>query len=366
METKQNIFNLRYLFNYLNSNNIIDSSLIKDFNMKNSKKVKSNTIIFSKEQMNILKSFFTQYYIQNKKIYNDLLKDISNGDNGKINELFVYYWLHDNYIDFIPQCEISSHNCFKKTNYISDGIINKRIVFDIKSFGIVFYTNEILYNKLAKKIYDKLGKDYILSIDAPLVDNDQFNKYLNNTDDLVTKILSSKKNDILYIYRDGNSFTFTVRKCSHSCNISHIDTYEWAQKNEYYPIKHSSQFVVNNPYILFYAFDDSLYTYFQKQNDLYAALRTISRRFFISLNKKENIFINEFDTKASNNISVATASRKISAVVYINISKKHSYNNSEIYAFINPNADYKLFKYEINNLFEINGVTVDSFEFDNY
>lgn len=86
----------------------------------------------------------------------------------------------------------------------------------------------------------------------------------------------------------------------------------------------------------------------------------------MNLTKLENRKIIEFDGKAQKDISVATAAKKISAIIFIDVSYDFNYSNCRMFVFQNPNADLKIPLHQIKSLFGYAGAAIEDFEYDNY
>ena len=80
----------------------------------------------------------------------------------------------------------------------------------------------------------------------------------------------------------------------------------------------------------------------------------------------ENRPISDFDGKARKNVTVASAAKKISAIVLIDVSDDFDYQHCRTFVFQNPNADHKIQRYQINTLFRYERAKIDDFRFDNY
>lgn len=360
---------------------VIDESL----SSKLSSNKKKPYLNLSETQFNMLHSFFKKYYYNNE-CYKNLLKDICNADSGKINEALLYHCLHECSIRFTPQNEIEPCNSFKSVKYYADGIINGRIIFDIKSFDIPFKVLQELKQKLEKRISMISQQPYYVNIDTEIDSAEKFNTYFkkepthNSTpddskqnkltiDELISKIFETKPSHNCHIYTDketGIKFTISDKPQFNGSYLS-LNFYQWAEASQYLPMQHSSQFIRTQPYILFYTFDNNFKAYFSGDRFyFFQVLRSFSRRVFIALNKCTSEYINSIDHKAIKDISVSQASRKISAIVFINIDESYEYNKLEGYAFINPNAENKLYNYEVNKIFTCNGFVIDDFKYDNY
>ena len=75
--------------------------------------------------------------------------------------------------------------------------------------------------------------------------------------------------------------------------------------------------------------------------------------------------LSEFDGKADPKVTVAMASRKLSGVMFIDVSEKNE-NKEENFLFLNPNADNPLPGFLINSQFRACNVIIEDFEYDNY
>lgn len=310
------------------------------------------------------------YFEENQKgeIACTLLKDIISKSKGKLFELMVYGWLIERRIPFMPQVTISKDNCFKKNDYEADGQIHQ-IYFDVKQFGI----GATHLTTFKQKLQEKFTQD-IVTIEGNL----------NSSTNEIEKGLLSRINDIkssLEKVRDENGFSsfeiknnidieirLTPNNQKTTCTISHMDMTEWAKNNKFYFMKHGSQFCKNAPYIIFCPFDETIKTYLPlaSNQDTCLQLRFLARRIFIELPNINDRFLHEFDGKSQLGISISTASKKISAIVFLDVESKWEYEDSKIWAFINPNADNPLYKYQISELFRNHGAYIDEFEFDNY
>jgi hypothetical protein len=74
----------------------------------------------------------------------------------------------------------------------------------------------------------------------------------------------------------------------------------------------------------------------------------------------------EFDGNAKKEIKISTAARKVSAIVFLDVSKEFAYSEVRTWAFLNPNADNKILDHQVQQLFRLNGAFVEDFRYDNY
>lgn len=342
------------------------------------KNLKNIEICLPNEQLEMIKKLLLMWSNNSmvneaEKLLNDILRQ-PNNQNGKVYEALVYSWLSNHSIRYKPQFHINKEYCFKKENegFDSDGIIiEESIVFDIKKFGLTLPHIETL----RKKIQEKISSEYyiIISGSENISTREIKVDFLEKIDELVVKIMKEEnKNHTDYIYHDLKH-RLEFRVCEKKPNrlfisMSEFDLYEWAANNEFYFMYHASQFCFNVPYILFCPFDRNI-AYMFSNNDInfiYTTFRALCRRIFINLLKMESRKINEFDGKAISDISISTASRKISAIVFMDVSEEYNDNNCRIFVYQNPNADHKLKRYQVNTMFRNAGAYIEDFLFDNY
>ena len=342
--------------------------------------IKNNNVAieFSDSQIKMLYELFLAWKKRFKpedikKMIIDILKR-PNIENGKVYEALVYAWLEKQNINFIPQSLILQENCFKASNqgYYADGIIKENnIIFDVKQFGIDLPHIETL----RRKLQEKLPEDYYFTISGGknISAKDLHKKFLVKMDKIAKRIMSEEHQihgD--YIYYE-NEYGFEFRAWDRKNNpiftsISEFNPYQWAENNQFYFIHHASQFCKNSPYILFCPYDTQLAPLFSRENDdlAFQSFRALSRRIFMNLTKLENRKIIEFDGKAQKDISVATAAKKISAIIFIDVSYDFNYSNCRMFVFQNPNADLKIPLHQIKSLFGYAGAAIEDFEYDNY
>lgn len=302
-----------------------------------------------------------------QELFLDIVKNPTSS-NGKVYEALVYSWFYENKIDFVPQPKIDSENCLKKNNYNADGKINKAI-FDIKQFGLGIPHIKTLKDKIQEKM-----PEYIVSIGGSenISSKDIENHALTHIDDIVEKLKSDKTKihtDHLYTIESLNlDIRITPKSSTMITSISEFDAYEWAEKNETYFLQHGSQFCTNNPYIIFCPFDKTTNFTFASSDvgTVHLWLRPLCRRIFMNLNRMDHKMLCDYDGKAKAGVSIASASKKISAIVFLDVTEQHDYSDCRIWAFVNPNADNKLYNHEINSWFRLAGAIIDDFSFDNY
>lgn len=293
--------------------------------------------------------------------------------NGKVYEALIYSWLTYNRIDFKPQQKIENGDCFKKSQdgYDADGVITEsHIVFDVKQFGIALPHLKTLKRRIQASRKYKDEYELMISGGMDMSNKDIETKYFGRIDEIIEKLFSSESkicDDYMCKFDELEFRAWKKDGKRLASSISEFDPYKWAENNEYYFIRHSSQFCISDPYILFCPFDNALLPWLiNDKESLYLGFRSLCRRMFMRLTKITDRTINEFDGKAMDNITVSTAAKKISAVAFIDVSKKTEYSNSNNYVFINPNADNKIHEYIKNQLFRYNGALIDDFMNDNY
>lgn len=295
-----------------------------------------------------------------------------NMTNGKIYELLVYDWLTEAYIDFGIQYPVEAKDCLKKNDYDADGFFEEGgTVFEIKRFGI----GSNGYNVLRKKMQEYVDKDhqkYTVTIDGNKnLDTKTIEKELiSQAKDLSEKLIKQGKYiQGKYIYEiqkyDITLIATPNTKYNMSIEHSHVDYTRWAQENELYFFRKASQFSINKPHMLICPFtpQDILFD----TNDvstLYQAFRYLSRRMFMKLINDDRL-LNTIDGKAKEHIPLKIVAKKLSAVMFIDISRDSTYEDCRCWLYLNPNADYPIPNYFVNK-FRLLGAYVDDFAYDTY
>lgn len=339
-------------------------------------KVKSNKPIeIQPEQIKMLCKLFQNKSTEwshdfIKTFLNDIFKK-PNSSNGKVYEALAYSWLDIHGVQFKPQEKVLSENCLKANDYDADGIIDDDIYFDVKQFGITLPHLDTLRKKLQEKVSDS----YFVTVSGTknISTRDLQKKYLDRLSSLIKEIQSEKNKSYCgYLYKnkdDGIEIRLHNKEHMNTLtSISEFDPYEWAENNEFYFMYHASQFCVNNPYIIVCPFDSNCCHFFTNKDakDVYDILRPLCRRMFINLINMKDRDILDFDGKARKGIKVSTAARKISAIVFLDVSKSYISSQARTWLFLNPNADNKIPNYQVHQLFRLNGAYVEDFRFDNY
>lgn len=343
------------------------------------KSIKDEKIQLLEPQKLMLQEFFVtvgkrvEGKVEEKKI-RDLIVDVllqPNIENGKVYEALVYAWLEKNGVHYKLQQHINKAECFKEKDqgYDADGIIEENdIVFDVKQFGITLPH----FETLRKKIQAKLPEGYYLTISGVrnISTKDLKRAFLEKIDDLAECIMEERnKTYDDYLYRDEKSDinfrAWKLREKSVFSTISEFDPYEWAENNQFYFMYHASQFCINRPYILFCPYDKCLAPIFSfdSEESTSISLRALCRRIFMNLDKMGEKKVSEFDGKARNDISISVAVKKISAIAFIDVSENQT---NRMFVFENPNADNKIPKYQMNEIFRNKNAWFDDFQHDNY
>lgn len=364
--------------------NIFDIKSTKDFENYINAKIKGLNFQVKKDkpieieqaQIEMLCNLFQSTsdkwsYEDIRVLLNDILKKPS-PLNGKIYEALVYSWLESHYIRFKPQVKVLSQDCLKVHDYEADGIIDNNIYFDIKQFGITLPHLDTLRNKIQKQVPD----DYFVTVGGTKNISTRVLKddYLSRLPEVVNEIMDDKnKIHHDYIFRDiKNGIEIRLHNRNDNCiftSISEFDQYEWAENNQFYFMYHASQFCVNNPYIIICPFDRNCCPLFANEEDtkdVYYMLRPLCRRMFMNLINYKDRDVCEFDDNAKEGIKISTAARKVSAIVFLDVTKEYAHSEVRTWAFLNPNADNKILGYQVHQLFHLNRVFVEDFRYDNY
>lgn len=335
-----------------------------------------------------------------KRIY-DILRNPT-PENGIVYETLVYDWLYKHYVGFEIQPHIGRDDCFKESlnGYDADGKIDNTI-FDVKtfSFGMPRYQelqrtlNTIIKQKCKERVNVGISSEnktneiyygnYYITISGNAdLSSDMFEqKYLGKETEIF-KRLFDEKNQIFkdYILKDQEfyieiraHYRETVKSGeigSRTRNniytaISEFDPAEWAWNNQYQLLRHGSQFCRPFPYIVICPYDNYKCNKVFGDKDRYLTFRFLCRRMFMSHTKMENRYLHEFDGKAQRGVSVADAARKLSAVLFLEVSQEEG-EMTEGYLYVNPNADNSLERSICDIVFRSNGICVDDFRYDNY
>lgn len=291
-----------------------------------------------------------------------------NMENGKLFELLVYAWLKKKYIDFQEQILIKSYDCLKKNDYYADGIFSE-IVFDIKKFGIGYP----LYGRFRERLQRETDCYCITvggqkNLSAKMIETELMSKIPYWKERLFSKESKSGNDYIVndadigieirahYVKRSGGMFT----------SISEINITKWAKENELYFFRHASQFCINKPYMIICPFLPHDLPLLSDGENVYYAFRYLCRRMFMNLTKKDTMFLRHIDGHAKNQITIQMAAKKLSAMMFLDISEEWDYQNCRCWIYKNPNADFPIPNYIMHSAFKLLGVYSVDFEYDNY
>ena len=301
-------------------------------------------------------------------LFNEIISKPSM-DNGKVYELLIYAWMKKNCFNFKKQVWIPADDCLKKEGYFSDGEFDG-VIFDIKKFGIGFP----LYETFQKKLQETVS-DYIITVggsknlDTKTIEKELLSKIQDWKDRLF-----SYENKLFDDYRLYDS-QYGLEMRAHLekpgaiyTSISETDVTQWAEENELYFFRHASQFCINKPYMVICPFLPQDFPFGTREDEaIYHGFRFLCRRMFMNVIKKEGVLLgNSCDGKAKSDVTLATAAHKLSAVVFLDISKEWDYNNCRCWVYQNPNADFPIQNYIMASRFRCLGAYIDDFKFDNY
>ena len=328
--------------------------------------VKEHKFNILDEQVIMLKECLVNLYKEgHHKYVNNVLNDIINKptyENGKIYEVLVYDWLNQNKIRYSLQPQIKKEDCFKsKSDYEADGCISG-VIFDVKMFGIGMPIFEKVKEEFQKLAYEDNKR---ITINYPLdLSYENGREMLENKKDIFLALKSEdNKTDDYYRMK----WKYGVELCLYPIgefvpSFSRFNSCEWAKNNELYFVKHGSQFCRNKPYMIFCPFDDNIFPLLPKDEIVYQYLRLLCRRMFINVSRFSDRMLHDFDGKAVNDCTLSSAMRKVSAIIFMNVSRRC--NN--MWVFVNPNADNPIRSFQIETWFYQKGAYVEDFLYDNY
>lgn len=306
---------------------------------------------------------------EREKQFKDIISK-PNMDNGKVYEFLVYAWLKKNHFRFEEQVFIKADYCLKKNDYFADGCFDG-IIFDVKKFGIGFP----LYDSFKRKLQAEIPDYYITVGGTKNLDTKTIEKeFLSKISYWKEKLLSEKSK--LYCDYMVREPKYGIEIRAHNKNnsdgivssISEIDITQWAEENELYFFRHASQFCINKPYMIICPFVPDDFHFGSRDNTtVYYSFRYLCRRMFMNLTKKkEQLLRATCDGHAKDHITLDVAARKLSAVIFLDISEEWEYTNCRCWVYKNPNADYPIPNYIMNTKFRLLGAYIDDFQHDNY
>lgn len=292
-----------------------------------------------------------------------------NMDNGKVYEFLVYEWLRKNFFDFEEQILIHTDECLKKNDYYADGYFDG-IVFDVKKFGISFP----LYDSFKNKLQEEIPNYFITVSSSKSLDTKVIEKELISKVPYWKEKLLSKESMLIgdYMIKDSK-YGIEIRAYNRNSSggiftsLSEINITQWAEENELYFFRHASQFCCNKPYMIICPFLPKDFPFGKDINSAYYAFRYLCRRMFMNLvNKKDSLLRDTCDGHAKDYISLGTAARKLSAVMFLDVSEEWEYSNCRCWVYKNPNADFPIPNYIMHSKFQSLGAYIDDFKYDNY
>ena len=303
-----------------------------------------------------------------KKNFKELISK-PNLENGKLYEFLVYAWLKKEHISFQEQVLIKADDCLKKNDYYAEGIFDG-IVFDVKKFGIGFPLYDVFREKLQSEM-----PDYYITVEGSInLDTKVIEKELISKVTFWKEKLLSQESRLFddYAIRDSK-LGIEIRAHnakSHEgviASIREVDITQWAKENELYFFRHASQFCCNQPYMIICPFLPKDFHFSTENRDAYYTFRFLCRRMFCNLTRKKELLLRDTcDGHAKDYVTIQSAARKLSAVIFLDISKEWDYSNYRCWVYKNPNADFPIPNYILHSKFKLLGAYIDEFEYDNY
>jgi hypothetical protein len=288
------------------------------------------------------------------------LKNLVNGKNtyGAASELLTYIWLLDHQIPFEIQVPMTGADILNPNGSDLDGklTVSSDVFFDIKAFGFQENLTERLKTRLENDLPGKwiaIQGSWDVSVDA-LQELQQFPQYPLLLAEL-TQNPTASRGVLQFIKRDKSAVQVAHR-------IS--DPYQFAQENRSYAFNYAKQFCRNHPFLLVFAYHpwlggQSLNTNFADTTS--TTCRALARRSFIQFLQ---------DTSAVFNVTKSDASRLLSGIAFLNISKLSGTSNNDglLRLYQNPNAKHPIPDLVVHFLshHDPQSVAVDRFSFDNY
>lgn len=192
---------------------------------------------------------------------------------------------------------------------------------------------------------------------------------LSRVPELLTKLFNEQNKTFTDFIYKLPEYQLEVRahntsKTNIISSVSEFNPYKWAMENQFYFFHHASQFCVDKPYIIICPYDSKTAKHLASGSpeSLSTSLRALCRRMFIGM--PEDKYISTYDDKSIPMVTLAEASKCISAVIFQDISMSSTDDDTWLYA--NPNAKNKLPKY-ISNYFKLHNYSMyEDYIYDTY
>ncbi len=320
-------------------------------------------LFYSEKQIENLMRTIERIYPEGNKA-KKTVKELLDSNKGILYELLAYYWLIKKHVDFSPQVETQIGDTLSVNAPVLDGEFNSwTVFFDIKSFEVP--------RNILTRIKDRLEKDfsgYIVMIEGQLDASYQSlsTHYLGKYDIMKNEIAKQLEcNSERYVYRgDSSDISICIEK-KQKVHVSTmcLDPYRWAEMNESFFLKNTSQYTVHHPFILICPYKESLPL---EEDKIYIALRSIARRAFVKFRKKDMLTDDQMKLlkkKISSEYINDNISDYLSAIFFIDVSKE----DGNGHFFANPNAKNPLKEMYVKSIFNFQSIYhYDDFVYDNY
>lgn len=314
------------------------------------------------EISNLLKYFYRNNKYTKDDVKNDLLNLFSEKNfYGAYCELKTYSWLKSKGVKYTPQEKVESKNVVNSNDIVIDGICDRNnIYFDIKAFGVQENTKKVFREKLEDHL-----PNYNISINGPL--DNSYNKVRKFALEKIENIRSTlEKNKNYRIEELGWNISLKEKNRVYTESVGSFNCYRFGKENKYFLVKNSSQFTIDDPFILICSFHQGINrTLVENFNEsTCTSLRALARRVFVGFNKEKFISVNasEFDSKIDEDYSISDVAKLLAGVLFIDLQ------NDRSWFFINPNSTHKFNSQKVNQMFNFENkeIIIDDFYYDNY
>ena len=290
------------------------------------------------------------------------LTDLTNGGTntyGAICELLTYVWLLDRNFPFEIQVPVTDSEVLNPNGSELDGRLtdlSPGTFFDVKGFGFQVALVERLKKRLEKDIPDTW-----IAVEG------SWDVSVKTMQELLSREYGQLVSELKQTQRISRGVLQFIKRDKKRLQISphRMNPYQLASENAGYMFKFAKQFCRKEPFILFLAHHPwvgglSLNSNFAKYASDFT--RALSRRTFIQ-------FLN--DTSACFDVTKAEASKLLSAIAFLNISKIPAEPGKaipQLRLYLNPNALNPIPQMTIELLtWEVpHSVFCDDFSCDNY
>ena len=241
--------------------------------------------------------------------------------------------------------------------------VHDDIHFDVKAFGF----HERMAERLKEKLEASFPSEQVLIEESWDLSIETFFDLLKSASDIANKLRKDR------IFREGRMQIRLAPRAPVTISMRGVEPYHLAKENALYPFKYAKKFTRNTPFILIFVVPPlfnarSIYNDFAGVDLTFT--RSLARRAFMQFSNDPST-IQAVCGSAAANVTMAEASRLLSAILFVNIwpwdadpSIDYSMRS---WLYINPRATYRLARWRLG-FFRANNphAIIDDFADDDY